>query len=103
MFYYHIKTGDFLLDDEFWGTGYSGAGTVYSQGRNNENMVMVKDRGPIPPGVYKIEKPAYTHPVEGPYVMNLIPQPGTSCFDRSGFHIHGNNARNDASHGCIIL
>jgi hypothetical protein len=35
--------------------------------------------------------------------MHLDPLPGTSTFGRSLFRIHGNNAVNDASHGCVIL
>jgi hypothetical protein len=39
--------------------------------------------------------------------MQLIPLPGNSCpatgRDCSSFRVHGNNASNDASHGCIIL
>jgi hypothetical protein len=34
--------------------------------------------------------------------MNLTPQPDTDTFGRNLFRIHGNNAANDASHGCAI-
>jgi hypothetical protein len=34
--------------------------------------------------------------------MPLTPE-GHAAHGRSGFQIHGNNVRNDASHGCIIL
>lgn len=98
MLFYKISDGELLRDEEFMGTGYSGTGL----GRNNLSMCSVANIGPIPPGIYSIGLP-YTHPVEGPLVMNLTPSDETETFGRSAFHIHGDNARNDASHGCIIL
>lgn len=102
MLEYHISTGTLLHNGQFWGTGYSGAGKTLAEGRNNPGMITVRNHGPIPPGVYDIGLP-YTHPHEGPCVMNLTPEPGTDTFGRSAFHIHGDNARHDASQGCIIL
>lgn len=102
MLFYHIATGTLLKDTTFWGTGYSGAGKTYIEGRNNARMCNVPNKGPIPVGKYEIGLP-YLHPTEGPCVMNLTPCPETNTFGRSAFHIHGDNARNDASHGCIIL
>ena len=99
MFYYTVLTQAFWLDNELWGTAYSGTGA----GRNNPEMQNVPNVGPIPAGVYTVERPSYTHPVEGPVVFNLTPLLGTQVFGRTGFHIHGNNTENDASHGCIIL
>jgi Tlde1 domain len=78
--------------------GYSGTGA----GRNNPAMQAVANVGPIPQGVYEIGLPYYDGHL-GPKVMALTPQPGTETFGRSLFRIHGNNAVNDASHGCIIL
>lgn len=78
--------------------GYSGC----SEGRNNPNLESRHDLGPIPRGYYHIG-PAYHHPVLGPLTMNLTPDVLTDTFGRSLFRIHGNNAENDASHGCIIL
>lgn len=103
MFTYQISTGE-LLDNtgKFVGTGYSGAGLVLSDGRNNPAMVEDQDKGPIPPGFYQIGLP-YHHPTEGPCTMNLTPLPETNDFGRSAFHIHGNNVNNNASLGCIIL
>jgi hypothetical protein len=102
MLFYHITTGALYRDDEFLGMGYSGAGMGANSGRNNLEMVRDPDKGPIPPGLYAIGIP-YTHRKEGPLTMNLTPQPGTDVFGRFAFHIHGNNAINNASHGCIIL
>lgn len=78
--------------------GYSGTGA----GRNNAKMQAAVAVGPIPQGKYTIGQ-GYQSPHLGPVVMNLDPEVGTDTFGRSLFRIHGNNSRNDASHGCIIL
>lgn len=95
---YHQKTGELLHDDAFEGTGYSGR----AGGRNNPDAERVQSVGPIPRGRYAIGKP-YDHPHLGPCVMNLDAMDGTDTFGRSLFRIHGDNARHDASEGCIIL
>lgn len=98
MWTYAQSTGELLKDGEFQGTGYSGAG----EGRNNPAMQAVPMVGPIPQGVYTIG-PAYKDPHLGPVVMHLDPQPGTDDLGRSLFRIHGDNARHDASEGCVII
>ena len=99
MLYYHQDTGFFTgLPNGQVFTGYSGTG----KGRNAPAMQAVAGVGPIPKGVWKIG-PAYHHPVLGVLTMDLEPMPGTDTFGRSLFRIHGNDAENDASHGCIIL
>lgn len=95
---YHQGTGTLLRDGKFEGTGYSGTGI----GRNNPAQEAMQAIGPIPKGKYKIGMP-YSHPHLGPRTMNLDPEPGTDTHGRSLFRIHGDNARNDASHGCVIL
>ena len=96
---YKQSNGLLTKDGVFEGTGYSGAGA----GRNNPAMQDVPNVGPIPQGSYTIG-PAYDEvPGLGPCVMHLDPQPGTNDFGRSAFRIHGNDAENDASHGCVIL
>jgi hypothetical protein len=103
MWQYQISTGELLNNaGNFIGTGYSGVGLSFADGRNNPTMVSDPDVGPIPPGFYQIGLP-YQHPTEGPCVMNLTPIDGTNDFGRSAFHIHGNNVINNASKGCIIL
>jgi hypothetical protein len=62
----------------------------------------VRNTGPIPKGSYSIGN-AFRHPKKGPVVMRLTPSGTQNMFGRSGFLIHGNNVRNDASQGCIIL
>lgn len=102
MWRYQISTGELTRDGEFVGTGYSGSGYTAADGRNNPAMVHIHGKGPIPPGLYQIEKPRDSETL-GPCVMNLTPMPGTNDFGRSLFRIHGNNKANNASHGCIIL
>lgn len=96
---YRISTGTLKHDGAFAGTGYSGLAGVW---RNNPAMQAEQAKGPIPVGSYKIGA-AYQHPHLGPCVMNLDPLPGTDTHGRSLFRIHGDNARHDASHGCVIL
>ena len=98
MWTYNQKDGEIARDGQFEGTGYSGAG----DGRNNPALESVPNMGPIPRGLYRIG-PARTSTTLGPVVMNLDPAPGTETFGRDLFRIHGDNARHDASHGCIIL
>lgn len=79
-------------------TGYSGTGV----GRNEPDMESVRNIGPIPCGRYVIGRARVSIDL-GPVVMDLDPIPPTETYGRSLFRIHGNNAQNDASRGCIIL
>ncbi len=99
MWSYAQSTGELLHDDVFEGTGYSGTG----EGRNNPSMQDVHGIGPIPVGTYIIGAAYDDVGGLGPCVMHLDPAEGTNTFGRSLFRIHGDNARHDASHGCIIL
>ena len=58
--------------------------------------------GPIPVGGWMIRS-AYNHPRLGPLVFPLVPVAGNTT-KRSGFFIHGDNARRNqsASSGCIV-
>lgn len=95
---YHQKSGEIYHNASFEGHGYSGRGG----GRNNPQAEHIASSGPIPKGHYRIGD-AYKHDHLGPVVMNLDPLPGTDTHGRSLFRIHGDNARHDASQGCIIL
>jgi Protein of unknown function (DUF2778) len=95
---YQQSTGELTQDGIFEGTGYSGTGI----GRNSPTMQDTADVGPVPVGQYTIES-AIDSDKLGPCVMSLTPAVGDEMYGRSGFFIHGNNAANDASHGCIIL
>ena len=102
MWIYEQDTGEFFHevagDEQPVGVGYSGTGV----GRNNPKAQAIHDVGPIPLGRYRIGM-VYSHPALGPLTMNLTPCGGQDMFDRDAFRMHGNNAKNDASHGCIIL
>jgi len=97
QFVYSQSTGQLTQNGTTIGTGYSGTG----QGRNNPQMQATRNVGPIPTGDYQIG-PAHTSRNTGPQAMNLTPS-GHNAQGRSGFQIHGNNAANNASRGCIIL
>lgn len=101
MWVYKISTGEMTRDDQRF-VGYSGAGHTLAEGRNNPDMQHAVAQGPIPAGKYTILMPHYSSNT-GPYTMNLEPYHDTDTFGRSLFRIHGNNAEDDASHGCIIL
>lgn len=80
--------------------GYSG----HEEGKNNPEMQDVKDKGPIPRGVYAI---CQLHDSErtGKDVMRLLPVDGTETFGRKDFECHGDSSEHPgaASHGCIVL
>jgi len=95
---YEQGTGELSCNGSHIGTGYSGTGA----GRNNPEMESVPNVGCIPKGIYTIGD-AYDDEHLGKCVMHLDPNPDTNTFGRSLFRIHGNNAQNDASHGCVIL
>lgn len=95
---YNQQTGALSHDDSPISIGYSGTGA----GRNNPHFQNVQNVGPIPQGDYSIGD-SYDDPHLGPCVMHLDPLPDTNTFGRSLFRIHGNDAQNDASHGCVIL
>ena len=95
---YKQSNGELTHGDSFIGTGYSGTG----DGRNNPAAQNIQNVGPIPVGSYAIG-PAHSDGPLGPCVMDLDALPGTETFGRSLFRIHGDNANNDASHGCVVL
>lgn len=95
---YSQSTGKLYRDDILVGVGYAGTGA----GRNNPEMQNVVKTGPLPRGWYTIGK-AYQHPKLGPVVMNLEPDQSNKMYGRSLFRIHGDNPKNDASEGCIVM
>lgn len=100
MWKYHITTGRLERDNVVYGFGYSG----FDECKNDPTKCDVRDRGPIPTGVYNIvaleDVDGGPH---GPYVLRLEAGPTTDTHTRAGFLMHGNNATGTASHGCIIL
>lgn len=100
MFEFSQSTGEMTQNGGAMVDGskcYSGTG----DGRNNPDMEDTPDVGPIPQGKYRIG-PAFDGEHMGPMVMRLVPLPGTDMLGRSGFFVHGNDKKNDASHGCIV-
>lgn len=94
---YDQSSGEITHDGSYVGTGYSGNGTS----RNRPTDQHLRNRGPIPRGRYTIGPP-HQSARTGPHVLNLRPN-GHNALGRTDFQIHGNNATNDASNGCIIL
>jgi len=82
------------------GRGYSGYGLC----RNQPNKVSVKNRGPIPPGLYFFQKP-FDSDKTGPLTIQLVPLSDNIMYGRDGFSIHGDLLNNPGlgSHGCIIM
>lgn len=80
-------------------TGYAGApGFV-----NDPDADHLRNKGPLPRGLYLIQ--LRPHQRFAPPALYLAPWPETEMHGRSGFWIHGDNARlnRSASSGCIIL
>lgn len=98
---HHATAGSIYHHRVALAVGYSGAGP---RGVNNPDMVREVAVGPIPRGKWYIGR-AQSHPRLGPVAIDLRPDLGTDTFGRSGFFIHGDNARGNktASKGCIIL
>ena len=83
--------------------GYSGRNVQGgTQGRNNPAAQNVANTGPIPRGSYTIGA-ARNSANTGRAVRDLTPAPTNQMEGRSAFQIHGDNATNDASEGCIIM
>ena len=88
------ESGRTVVDE----TGYAGTGA----GRNNPAMENVQNVGPIPQGNYSVGT-GHAGGHTGPQTLNVDPVAGTNTHGRTAFRIHGNNRRNDASQGCIIM
>lgn len=100
MHLYAQSTGRLSRDGGFEGSGYSGFG----QGLNDPDFEAIPNVGPIPRGLWKIERWDDHHGEKGPVVAVLSPV-GHDAHGRSAFLIHGDNdlGNHTASHGCIIM
>lgn len=100
-FCYSVATGRFYREAPFAfiETGYSGAPGYI----NDPAAIRIVRHGPLPFGLYRI-LPPQRHPRLGPVALGLEMVEG-NAFGRSGFFIHGDNAKGDrsASEGCIVL
>ena len=100
---YSQRTGDLTCTNDRTGVvyvtcrGYSGR----NEGLNNPDAQPLRDTGPLPRGEYTVLPPTNRR---GPNTRPLAPSPNNEMFGRSGFLIHGDNARrnNTASEGCIV-
>lgn len=83
--------------------GYSG----HPPHVNDPSAQNIPFQGPIPCGIWNMTQMIESGAPQGPYVIRLLPAPGTETFGRSGFLIHGDLIENPgaemASEGCIIL
>jgi hypothetical protein len=102
MWTYQQSTGRMVHNGKAVATGYSGWGSLAKGFRNNPAKQGVVAKGPIPQGLWKMTGVVTKHPSLGPFVILLEPV-GHNALGRSLFRIHGDNAQNDASHGCVIL
>lgn len=100
MWVYHQSTGWLYREGKLVATGYSGNG----EGLNNPAMEHVRDVGPIPAGLWRIDDTPFDHPKRGPFCLRLAPR-NHAARGRDGFLIHGDNKKGDrsASRGCIIF
>jgi len=94
------STGRLLRNLAIIACGYSGR----DECKNDPASESKHNRGPIPRGHYRIEKPRDTAE-HGPFVMPLTPSPENRMYGRNAFLIHGDSikAPGTASFGCIIL
>lgn len=86
-------------DAEF--SGYAGHG----EGKNNSAMEAVPFVGPLPRGLWRILGPPTDTTMHGPFVLQLLPEPGTETYGRNCFLIQGDSLEHpgEASQGCIVV
>lgn len=95
------QTGELIAPNgEVVAVGYAGKGPH----RNKPASERVVNAGPLPRGVYEVRAPL-NHDNVGRYALKLEPMKGTEMYGRSGFWMHGDNAKNpgNASEGCPIV
>lgn len=92
--------GELWRGDKLIAQGYSGApGHV-----NKTESEALKNKGPLPRGLWRMATVFPKHPRLGPVAISLVPVK-VEMFGRSDFMIHADNRRMNqtASQGCIIL
>jgi hypothetical protein len=95
---YSQSTGKFVTSDGTSYSGYSGNGECL----NNPSKESTGFVGPIPKDEYTVTSSTASR---GPTTLVLTPAKTNTMYGRSGFLIHGDNAKRDnsASDGCIIV
>lgn len=100
MWIWKSDKGELWKDGKLVSKGYSGA-----PGFKNDPVVEgIRNKGPIPRGMWKLGKVIVKHPKLGGNVIPLTPV-GHKALGRSAFLIHADSikAPGTASQGCIIL
>ena len=100
MWYFSQRTGIIKHNDEEITQGYAGNGL----GKNNPDMQNVHNVGPLPRGLYRIQKPIQQDIKVGHYAIPLAPSMDNQMFGRSAFMWHGDSMAHpgEASEGCIV-
>jgi len=95
------------------GMAYAGHGAARNNpAKEGEHGAMTNGKitagGPLPAGTYTLTELVLMHLKTGPYSIRLKPDDATRAHilslkrDPNSFLVHGNNAANDASEGCVI-
>jgi hypothetical protein len=99
MWTYSIPTG-VMYDPQgkVAGVGYAGAPGYI----NDPSEVSIKDKGPLPPGMYTITN-WRTDKHMGPLCASLVQDSENQMYGRSGFNLHGDKIDHPGcgSEGCI--
>ena len=97
---YTQSTGQLHHDGKLIATGYSGApGHINATASEG-----IRNKGPIPRGLWRMTQVYAKHPRLGPAAISLVPV-GHPALGRSDFLIHADSIAKPgaASQGCIIL
>lgn len=97
---YRQATGELWRGEKLIATGYAGA-PGYINSTASEGL---RNRGPIPRGLWRMFYVYQRHARLGPVAIALKPE-GHKALGRSDFMIHADSAKRPgtASQGCIIL
>lgn len=97
---WNVAEGRLYIAGKFISMGYSGQPNY----KNNPKYEGLKEKGPIPRGVYIMREPIDTA-THGPFVIWLTPSGGNEMYGRGSFGVHGDSVVHPgaASLGCIVL
>jgi len=100
---YYIASGHFYIGaKKLTNDGYAGYLDIVADidYRNDPAFSCIKDKGPLPPGLYTMYD-GKNHITKNS--IKLEPLDVRMVCGRDNFYIHGGNAAGTASQGCIIL
>lgn len=102
---FNIKDGKLIYHDDEGDTELGVAWAGNHAGKNNPDMVAIRNIGPLPPGWYEIGEP-FTNPATGPFSMRLTPHDDNKMYGRDAFLIHGptrdRERYGEESKGCVV-